>query len=92
MLRIIERRIQLSKESFITTTDNPFDFFNDFDNWRQFDEDNNYYTLLYIARIRDTYPESLDSSEEDEIINQVFDDIIELNLTGNYKRVYNNSN
>ena len=89
---MIERRNQLSKESFITTTDNPFDFFNDFDNWRQFDEANNYYTLSYIARIRDTYPESLDSSEEDEIINQVFDDIIELNLTGNYKRVYNNSN
>ena len=82
----------MSKESFITTTDNPFDFFNDFDNWRQFDEDNNYYTLSYIARIRDTYLESLDSSEEDKIIDQVFDDIIELNLTGNYKKVYNNSN
>lgn len=48
--------------------------------------------LSYIARIRDTYPESLDSSEEDKIIDQVLDDIIELNLTGNYKKVYNNSN
>ena len=79
-------------EYFITTLDNPFDYFNDFDNWQQFDEDNNYYTLSYIARIRDTYPESLDSEEENEIMNQVFNDIIELNLTGNYKKIYNNSN
>ena len=79
-------------EYFITTSDNPFDYFNDFDNWQQFDEDNNYYTLSYIARIRDTYPESLDSEEENKIMNQVFNDIIELNLTGNYKKVYNNSN
>ena len=79
-------------EYFITTSDNPFNYFDDFDNWQQFDEDNNYYTLSYIARVRDTYPESLDSEEENEIINQVFNDIIELNLTGNYKKVYNNSN
>lgn len=79
-------------EYFITTSDNPFNYFDDFDNWQQFDEDNNYYTLSYIARVRDTYPESLDSEEENEIMNQVFNDIIELNLTGNYKKVYNNSN
>ena len=79
-------------EYFITTSDNTFNYFDDFDNWQQFDEDNNYYTLSYIARVRDTYPESLDSEEENEIMNQVFNDIIELNLTGNYKKVYNNSN
>ena len=79
-------------EYFITTSDNPFNYFDDFDNWQQFDEDNNYYTLSYIARVRDTYPVSLDSEEENEIMNQVFNDIIELNLTGNYKKVYNNSN
>ena len=79
-------------EYFITTSDNPFNYFDDFDNWQQFDEDNNYYTLSYIARVRDTYPESLDSEEENEIMNQVFNDIIELNLTGNYKKVYNNTN
>lgn len=79
-------------EYFITTSDNPFNYFDDFDNWQQFDEDNNYYTLSYIARVRDTYPESLDSEEENKIMNKVFNDIIELNLTGNYKKVYNNSN
>lgn len=80
------------QECYITTEDNPFNIFEDFDNWKQYDEDHNYFTCEYIARVRDTYPQSIDSEDEQLIMNQVFDDIIELNLLGNYKKVFNDYN
>ena len=36
---------------WITTTDNPFDFFTQFDDWFQFDESKGYHTCSYVARI-----------------------------------------
>ena len=52
----------MSKQQWITTIDNPYDFFTDFDNWYKFDTDNNYNTCGYVARIART---SDDLSEED---------------------------
>ena len=38
-------------ESMLTTTDNPFDPFIQFDEWYAFDESKGYHSLSYLSRI-----------------------------------------
>jgi hypothetical protein len=74
------------KEIMITTADNPFDPFTQFDEWQKFDEEQGYYTCAYLARIAKT---SEELSEEDEVlaIQSAIDEIIRLNILGIYKKV-----
>ena len=39
---------------FITTIDNPFDPFEQFEDWNRFDEDHGYFTLSYLERVANT--------------------------------------
>ena len=51
-------------EVMLTTVDNPYDPFTQFDEWLMFDEDHGYHTCSYLARIaKDT-----DGLSEDEPI------------------------
>ena len=50
------------QDSWLTTSDNPYDPFTQFDEWYQFDTSNGYNTCGYIARIAKTSDEL---SEED---------------------------
>ena len=70
----------------LTTKDNPYDPFVQFDEWYAFDEGKGYHTCSYLGRIAKT---SLDLSEADYIlaVEQAIDDICKLNLTGNYVKV-----
>lgn len=74
---------------WITTTDNPFDFFTQFDDWFQFDESKGYHTCSYIARIAKVSNDLSDLDNENEIARAI-DEIINLNLTGNYKIIRRN--
>ena len=71
----------------ITTTDNPFNPFLQPTEWQTYDELMGYYTMSYLARVAKTSP---DLSPDDYIlaIEEAIDSIVELNLTGNYKKVY----
>lgn len=73
-------------ESWITTKDNPFDFFTQFDDWYQFDESKGYHTCSYVARIAKTSNELSDLDNEIEIARAI-DEILQLNLTGNYEKI-----
>lgn len=76
----------MQKDVFITTYDNPYDYFEQFDEWLNFDRQKGYYTLEYVARLAKLAP---DLSEEEQNIEMenVFNTIIEWN--GNfYKKVY----
>ena len=70
----------------LTTTDNPYDPFTQFDDWYAYDERKGYHTCGYIERIAKT---SSDLSPADQInsINQAITEILELNVLGNYKKV-----
>lgn len=74
---------------WITTTDNPFDFFTQFDDWFQFDESKGYHTCSYIARIAKVSNELSDLDNENEIARAI-DEILFFNVTGNYKKIENN--
>ena len=72
--------------TFVTTLDNPFDYFTQFDEWYAFDTQKGYNTCAYMARIAKT---STEMSEKDyeEAVNDAVDEILRFNITGNYKKV-----
>lgn len=74
---------------WITTTDNPFDFFTQFDDWYQFDESKGYHTCSYVARIAKVSNDLSDLDNEIEIARAI-DEILSFNLTGNYKKIEKN--
>lgn len=78
------------QQSMLTTTDNPFDPFTQFDDWNAFDTDKGYYTCAYLARIARTSDE-LSQEEEDYAIESAIDEIVELNTLGIYKKVTKDS-
>lgn len=73
-------------DSMLTTIDNPFDPFTEYDDWLAFDLRLGYNTNQYLARIVIT---SDDLSEEDQsaAIESAIDEIVELNIRGIYRKV-----
>ena len=74
----------------LTTLDNPFNPFTQFDQWNAFDVSSGYNTCAYLDRIAKTSDEL---SEEDEklALNDAIEEILSFNLTGNYVKVTKSS-
>lgn len=70
----------------LTTSDNPFDPFEDFDNWYNFDESKGYHSCAYLARIAKTSNELSEEENENEV-ERAINEICRLNLLGIYKKV-----
>jgi len=75
------------KEVMLTTVDNPFNPFTQFDDWMNYDREKGYYTCEYLARIAKT-SDDLSEEENAEQIDEAIDEIIRLNVLGIYKKVY----
>ena len=73
-------------EAMVTTIDNHYDYFTQFDEWYAFDISHGYDTCGYLARIANV---ASDMSEEvqNRIINDAVDEICRMNLLGIYKKV-----
>ena len=78
--------VDLTKPVMLTTADNPFNPFTQFDEWQKFDESKGYYTCAYLARIVKTSDE-LSETDEALAIRQGIDEIVRLNVLGIYKKV-----
>ena len=75
------------KEVFMTTIDNPFDYFNDFDNWYRWDEEHGYHTCSRLARV--AFPSQALSVNENTIeMERAIDEFIKNEPTKLYKKVY----
>lgn len=72
--------------SALTTTDNPFDPFKQYDAWYAFDERKGYHSCGYLARIAHC-SEGLSPYENLDEIEAAIDEIVKFNLTGNYLKV-----
>ena len=74
-----------NEDHMLTTVDNPWNPFTNYDEWFQFDRDNGYDTPGYLARIANV---SLDLSDADlgDSIEQAIDEICTLNINGLYKK------
>ena len=72
--------------SFITTKDNPYDYFIQFDEWLNFDRAMGYFTLELVARTV-MLSENLSKQDQNKEIENAFDKIIKWH--GDlYKRIY----
>lgn len=71
----------------LTTTDNPFNPFTQFDEWFAFDTQKGYNTCAYLGRIALTSPDLSDLDNE-IAVEKAIDEIVSLNVIDKYKKVY----
>lgn len=71
----------------LTTIDNPFDPFNQFDSWYAFDQNKGYGTCSYLARIARTSDQLTDAENEREV-ERAIDEILKYDFEKIYKKVY----
>jgi hypothetical protein len=70
----------------LTTVDNPWDPFTQFDEWLAFDESAGYYTSQYLARLTLSSGD-LSDTDQSSAIETAIDIVVQENVTGIYKKV-----
>lgn len=76
----------MEDEIMLSTSDNPYDPFTQWDEWYAYDESKGYHTCSYLARVT-RMTSDLGDAEEERAIDLAIDEILKLNLTGNYIKV-----
>lgn len=79
----------METEVMLTTFDNPFDPFDDFDQWYSYDKRMDYNTCEKIARIARSSPE-FSTIEEKRETERAIDEIINYDFLNIYKKVTRN--
>lgn len=70
----------------LTTIDNPFNPFTNYDEWFQFDEEKGYHTSQFLAKIAKTSSNMSDADYEREV-ERAIDEIVKFNVRGIDKKV-----
>jgi len=70
----------------LTTSDNPYNPFTQWNEWYSFDEGHGYHTCGYLARIANVSDE-LSDADESIAIDRAINEILTYNLTGLYIKV-----
>lgn len=73
-------------ECALTTIDNPYDPFTQFDSWYRFDCDKGYNSCAYLARIARTSDQFSEEENETEI-ERAIDEIIKYDFMNVYRKV-----
>ena len=76
----------MSRTVMLTTIDNPFDPYTDFDNWLAYDTEKHYTTCGLLARIANT-SDALSDEENVIEIESAIDDFLSLDLTNTFKKL-----
>ncbi len=76
----------MSRAVMITTTDNPYDPMNEFDDWYKYDISHGYGTSEYLARVA-KISSHLGDKLNDEAIEEAINEIIEFNPPSMYKKL-----
>ena len=76
----------MGNEVMLTTFDNPFDPFEQFDSWFLFDVEKGYNTCSYLARIA-KISDDMTQKEIDEENERAIDEIIRYDFLNIYKKV-----
>jgi hypothetical protein len=72
--------------SMLSTSDNPYDPFTQWDQWYTYDQDHGYYTSDYLARLV-VQSNDLSSADQDLAIDFAIDEIVKENVNGLYIKV-----
>ena len=70
----------------LTTIDNPFDPFEQFNSWFLFDEEKGYHSCSYLGRIART-SDQLSPEENDLEVERAIDEIMKYDFRNIYKKV-----
>src|SRR5881394_2053192 len=70
----------------VTTVDNPFSPFTEFDEWMVFDTSHGYHTLSILARIVKT-SDDLSEADQQQAIQQGIEEMVKENVSGVYRKV-----
>lgn len=70
----------------LTTVDNPYSPFTEFEEWSAFDDAHGYGTLALLARITITSDEISDA-DQSQAIEHAIDEIVEQNVSGMHRKV-----
>lgn len=73
-------------DHMLTTVDNPYNPFTQFDEWNSYDQMKGYGTLSYLARIVMTSSE-LSEASQSEAIELGMDEIVRENPLGIYRKI-----
>lgn len=76
----------MAKEYMLTTVDNPYDPFTQFDEWYEFDRIKGYDSCGYLARIAKTSSKLSDELNQ-LAVNDAIDEICRYNWRGIYRKV-----
>lgn len=79
------------KACMLTTKDNPYNPFDNFDSWYRFDMDKGYSSCSYLDRIART-SDQLTEEENAEEIERAIDEIIKYDFQNIYRKVKQETN
>lgn len=88
----------MQKEVAITTEDNPFDPFTEFDSWLSYDVQMGYSTCERLAAIDDSCPHSLTDDENNYFVEEAINELLKRGCIGKngqfveYRKVYMEKN
>lgn len=80
----------MPNDCMLTTIDNPYNPFTQFDHWFLYDVEKGYDSCGYLARIA-FLADGMSEDEKNEEIEHAIDEIIKLDFLGIYKKVYRGS-
>ena len=80
----------MENEVMLSTVDNPFNPFNDFDSWWLFDKEKGYDSCERLARLLNV-TEDMSSIEQEKERIRAIDRLIELDFTDTFIRVTRNT-
>lgn len=73
----------MADDCMLTTTDNPYDPFEDYDSWLMYDIEQGYNSCEYLGRVVNL-SDDMSEKEIDDEINRAIDEIVRMNPTGLY--------
>lgn len=74
-------------KSMLTTFDNPYNPFENFDDWYRFDCDKHYDSCGLLARKMENVPNDLVPSEEVKVTESAIDEIVKNDVLNRYTKV-----
>lgn len=84
---MVDDAVTKGDEYMLTTIDNPYSPFTQWDEWYAYDEAAGYHTSGLLARITKTSNE-LSESDQNLAISQAIDEIVKENYLGIYTKAY----
>lgn len=76
----------MGKKVMLTTVDNPYDPFDEFREWYDFDTQAGYHSCSLLARIA-LNSNQLSEADQDLAVEMAVDEIVEENVTGVFRKV-----